>query len=160
MPTPVIATSTRYFARGVSKLYFLPSVANKSAPTRAEMNSGVDLSPQVADLSGFSVAGNTIDTPDLATTFDSKIAGTTSAEDSSVDLYASIDGVDVRVTLPRTTTGAFMWCDGGDVPGRKADVFPIVVTSNSQLRSTTDAAKRRVSVAITSEPAESVTIPA
>lgn len=159
MATPTISASTRYFARGVSKCYFLPSVANKSAPTRAEMNAGTDLSPQVADLKGFSVTGNTIDTPDLATTFDSKIAGTTSAEDSSIDLYASIDGVDVRTLLPRTTTGAIMWCDSGDVSGRKADVFPIVVTSNTQMRSMNEAAKRQVSFAITSEPAESVTIP-
>lgn len=160
MPTPAIATSTRFFARGVSRCYYLPSVANKAAPTRAEMNTGTDLSPQFADVSEFTVSGNTIDTPDLATTFDSKIAGTTSAEDSSLDLYADIAGVDVRALLPRDTTGFIMWLDGGDVAGRKADVFPITVTSNSQIRSMTDAGKRKVSFAITSKPEEGVTIPA
>lgn len=160
MPASTIATSTRFFARGVSACIYMPSCANKSAPTRAEINAGTNLSTQIADLSGFSVTGNVIDTPDLATTFDSKIAGTTSAEDSSLDLYASVDGVDVRALLPRTTAGFILWADGGDVAGRKADVFPVVVTSNSQMRSTSDAAKRRVSFAITSEPAESVTIPA
>lgn len=160
MATPNIATSTRFFARGVSKCYYLPSVANKSAPTRAEMNAGTNLSPQFADVSGFTVTGNQIDTPDLETTFDSKIAGTTSAEDSSIDLYASIDGVDVRALLPRGTAGFVMWLDGGDVPGRFADVFPVTVTSNSQMRSMTEAGKRRIGFAITSEPAESVTIPA
>lgn len=160
MPTPAIATSTRFFARGISKCYFLPSVAVKSAPTRAEMNAGTDLSPQFADVSGFSVTGNTIDTPDLATTFDSKISGTTSSEDSTLDLYADVAGVDVRVLLPRATTGFIMWLDGGDISGRKADVFPVTVVSNSQMRSMEDAGKRQVSFAVTSEPAESVTIPA
>ena len=160
MPASTIATSTRFFARGVSACIYLPSCANKSAPTRAEINSGTNVSTQVADLSGWGVSGNLIDTPDLATTFDSKIPGTTSAEDSSIDLYASIDGADVRQLLPRGTTGFILWADGGDVAGRKADVFPITVTSNTQMRSMSEAAKRQVNFAITSEPAEGITIPA
>lgn len=160
MATPTITSSTRYFARGTSLCYFLPSVANLSSPSRAEMNAGLNLSPQVADLKGFSVTGNQIDTPDLGTTFDSKIAGTTSAEDSSLDLYADLGSVDVRIDLPRGTTGVIMWLDSGDVPGRKADLFPVTVTSNSQMRSMSEAAKRQVGFAITAEPAESVTIPA
>lgn len=160
MATPTISQSTRFFTRGRTKCYFLPSVSNLSSPTRAEMNSGVDLTPQIADLSGWTVAGNQIDTPDMGTTFDSKITGTTSAEDSSLNLYASVDGVDVQEDLPRGTTGVVMWLDGGDVPGRKADLYPVTVASNSALRSMSEATQRQVNFAITSEPAEGVTIPA
>jgi len=162
VPTPVITASTRYFNPGVTKCYYLPTLASSSLiPTRAEMSSGTDLSPEIADLSGWTVTGEVIDTPDLASTFTGQIAGRTSAEDSELTLHASITGVDGRALLPRGATGYIMWCDGGDIAGRKADVFPILVRSVGQMRSVGDEnARLQIQFSVTRVPAESITIPA
>lgn len=161
MPTPAITASTRYFPRGTSKCYYVPSIAASTlTPTRAELNAGTDLSPQLADWSGFSVTGEQIDTPDLATTFNSKIPGATSAEESSLTMYSSKDGVDSRTLLARSVTGYIVWMPGGDVSGYKASVWPVTVTSNSEVIASDDAGKRNIQFAVTALPQENVTIPA
>lgn len=160
MATPALSTSTRYFDPEITKVYFVGTIANKSAPTRIELNAGTDLSGEVADLSGWVVAGEPIATPDLGSRFTSNIPGRTQAEDSSLTFYADQEGVDVRAVLPRDTNGFIVWLDGGDTPSNKMDVFPIRVLSNGKQRSVSeDAARIQVQFAITSEPAENVTVP-
>lgn len=163
MPTPKITASTRYTSLATTKCYFLPAIAATNlTPTRAEMNAGTDLSRELNDWSGWTVTGNDIATPDLETPFESNIPGKTTAEQSSLTLYASKNGVDVRTLLPRNATGFIMFCDGGDVANNKADVYPVQVKSNGKMRSLAgDAAdKIQVQFSITREPAENVTIPA
>jgi hypothetical protein len=161
MATPAITATTRYFDVGKTKVYFLPTVSNLNAPTRAEMNAGTDLSPEVADVAGWSVKSNLIQTPDFATRFVSQIAGRIEAEDSSLTFYASSDSVDVRSLLPRDTNGFIMWLDGGDVPTHKADVYPVTVTAVSKMRSAgSDPARIQISFSITRSPGQDVTIPA
>ncbi|HEX6468619.1 MAG TPA: hypothetical protein VF069_05935 [Streptosporangiaceae bacterium] len=163
MPTPELTASTRYIDPGVTKCYYVPTIAAANlTPTRAELNAGTDLSREIADLSGWTVTANQVDTPDLKSTFTGKIPGRTEAADSSLTLYASVNGTDVRALLPRGTSGYIVWMDGGDVAGNKADVYPIRVASCSKVRtvSGTEAAKVMVSCAITTQPAENVTVPA
>ncbi|MFC5187134.1 phage tail tube protein [Actinomadura harenae] len=160
MAAPPITPSKRFSARGVSKCYFVPSIASISAPTRAELDAGTDLSPQVADIDGWTVQSEQIETPDLGSTFTSKIPGSTSADDSSLTMYTDLGGADVRTLLPRGTDGFIVWLDGGDVAGRKMDVFPIRVASLGKKRTTDDDAETiDVGFSITAEPAENVTIP-
>lgn len=161
MPASPITASTRYARFGVTKVYFCSAIANKSAPTRAELNAGTDLSNEVAEIDGYQVGSNFIETPDLGSSFTSKITGRTASDDSSLTMYASVNSVDVRSLLPRGTTGFLVWLDEGDVAGRKMDIFPITVGSVPKERTAGDEASRLVvNVAITSAPAENVTIPA
>lgn len=161
MATPALTASTRYFDPEVTKCYYLPSVANKSAPTRAEMNSGTDLSGEIAELGGFTVTSEQIDTPDLGSRFTSRIGGRTTAEESSLTFYADDNGVDARTVLSRDTTGFILWLDGGDVENNKMDVYPVTVISVGKLRSVgNEAARLQVQFSITSEPAENVSVPA
>lgn len=163
MPTPALTSSTRYTSQGVTKVYFLPAVAASNlTPTRVEMNGGTNLSNEVADWDGWMVTSEKIDTPNLGTTFTEQIPGRTSAEDSSLTLYASKNGVDVRALLPRLTTGFIMFCDGGDLAANKADVFPIQVMSVGKVRSVGGDAADQLTVqfSITREPGENVTVPA
>jgi len=161
MATP-INSSTRYFNRGITKCYFLPTIANyTSGPTRQELDAGTDLSGEIAEIEGWSVEGETIDTPDLATRYTSTIPGSINAEESSLTFYASSEGDDVRTLLPRDTEGYIVWLDGGDVENRKMDVYPVRVVSQSKARSLDDeAATITVTFAITAEPAENLTVPA
>ena len=162
MPTPAITASTRYINPGVTLCYFLPSVAAANlTPTRAEMDAGTNLSREISDINGWVVSSSVADAPDLATTFTGQIPARTSAAASSITFYASSTPVDARNPLPRGTTGYIMWLDGGDVVNRKADVFPIRVTSNGKPRTTgEDPAKIVVECSISTQPAENVTIPA
>lgn len=161
MATPAINQANRYFDVGVTKVYFIPTIASGTlTPTRAEMTAGTDLSNEVADLDGWTVEGDEIETPDMASEFTGKIPGRTNAEDCSLTFYADKGGDDVRALLPRGTEGYIMWCDGGDVTGNLADVFPIRVRSNSAQRSIDDeAARRQVQFSVTRKPAESVVVP-
>lgn len=162
MPTPAITASTRYTSIGLTKVYYLPTVASALfIPTRAEMNAGTDLSSELADWTGWMVAGAQIATPDLSTVFESQISGRVSANKSTLVFYASKTGLDVTSLLPRTTTGFIMWLDGGDISGNQAEVYPVTVMANGLDRDNKMTAADRVTVefAITRQPAQNVTIP-
>ncbi|MBO4272382.1 hypothetical protein [Microbispora triticiradicis] len=155
-----IAQETRFFNPETSKLYWCPSIANKAAPTRAELNAGTDVSRAVADVNGWQVSSEMIDVPDMGTRFVSKIPGRISANDSSVTFYMDRAGIDARTVMPRDATGYMVWLDGGDVAGRKMDVYPVQVSSHGKSRSVgSEPARITIQFAITSEPAENVTIP-
>lgn len=161
MATPQITASTRYFDVGTTKVYFVPSIADLDAPTRVEMSAGTDLSREIAEIDGWNVTSNQIQTPDFATRFVSQIAGRIEAADSSLTFYASEDSVDVRNLLPRDTDGFIVWLDGGDVPGNKMDVYPVTVRSVSKMRSAgSEAARIMIGFSITREPSEDITVPA
>ena len=162
MPATPIDVTQRYFARGITKAYFLTTVASLSTgPTRVELNAGKDLSPEIAAIDGWQVQGDNIETPDLATEFTSKIPGPTSVDDSSITFYASEDGVDVRTLLTRGTSGYIVWLDGGDVEDNLMDVYPVRVMSQGKARSLDDdAVTIEIQFAITREPVENLSVPA
>lgn len=162
MPPTQINASNRYFDVATTKCYYIPTIAAADLePTRAEMNAGTDLSNEIADLDGWTVEGDEIETPDLGTTFTGSIPGRTSAEDCSLTFHADLNGDDARTLLPRGTEGFIMWCDGGDVEGNIATVFPVRVKSCSVARSVDDDnARINVQFSVSREPAEAVAIPA
>lgn len=158
--TPITA-STRYINPGTTKVLWLPAVANKTSVTRAEINAGKDLSGEFADNSGWTVTSNQSPAPDMATKFTSKVAGRIDAEDSSLDMYASVSGVDARSLMTRETAGFIVWMDGGDVAGYLMDVFPVTVSSVGKPRDVGDTVARiKFAYAITSIPSENQVIPA
>lgn len=162
MPAPAITASKRYTSRGSTKIYWVASIATRTAPTRAELNAGTDLSPQIADSSGWSVSSEQIETPDLATRYTSTVPGSIAAEESSLTLYASKDGVDARSLMPRDAEGHIVILHGGDVAGYKMDVYPVIVSSvSTQLQvGGGEADTVVVSYAITAEPSQGVSTPA
>lgn len=161
MAATPIAAATRYINPETTKVLWLPALANKNAPTRAEINAGTDLSGDVADNSGWMVTSNQSDAPDMGSRFTGKVAGRISADDSSLSMYASKNSVDARSLMPRDTAGFVLWLDGGDVPGQKGDAFPVTVSSVSKPRSVGDEPARiTFQYAVTSQPAENFTIPA
>lgn len=161
MAATPIAAIVKYTARGSSKIVWCPAVADITAITRLELDAGTDLSGQVADASGWSVSSSQIETPDLDTRYTSTIPGVISAEDSSLTMYADREGVDGSVLMPRDEVGFIAILDGGDVPGNKARIFPVTVSSVSHQMSVGGGEADTIvfSYAITDEPAEGVAIP-
>lgn len=160
MAPPELTSSTRYFDPEITKVYFVSTIADKSAPTRTEIDAGTDVSGEIAEIEGWQVTSNNIGTPDLGTRFTGSTPGRLTAEDSSLTFYADQGGQDVRTIMPRDTNGYILWMDGGDVQGNKMDVYPVRVSSNAKMRSLEDEASRiQVQFAITSAPAEDVDVP-
>lgn len=160
MASTALKRTKRYIRPGISVVHYLPACADYTAPTRQEIDGGTELSAEISEISGFSVTSDTVETPDWASRFTSKVPGMISAEDSSITFYGSVDTDDVRSVLPRDTTGFIIIMDGGDVPEQSMDVFPVTVSSVAKEKSNDDPVTLEVSFTITDEPAEDVQIPA
>lgn len=161
MPATNIAASTHYANVGTSVVYWVPTIAIKNSPTRPELNAGTNLVNENSAASGWTTKADQIETPTMATRFTAKIPGRISADDSTLTMYADLGGVDARSLMPVDTNGFVVWLDGGDVTGRKMDVYPVRIASHSKARSTDgkDAATIEITYSITDQPAENVTIP-
>jgi hypothetical protein len=152
--------ATRYFQPGTTVVVVVPSVASlASGATRAEINAGTDVSGDVAAINGFGVTSNQIDTPDLGGRFTKRVPGRLVAEDSSMVFYAGVTGADVRTVLTRDQNTYVAIFDGGDVAGRKYDIFKVTVGSVSKNRELEDAPRITASFTIT-DYAENIAVPA
>lgn len=159
MSTPINA-STRYYRRGVTKVLWVPTIANKNSPTRTELNAGTALEGETGAMAGWQTTSGTVPTPALGARFTPVVGGEITAADSSLTFWASKDADDVRTLLVREAVGFIVWMDEGDVPTQSMDVYPVTVTSQAKVRELDQAAQIMAQFAITSEPAENATIPA
>lgn len=162
MTAPSIVASNRYTSRGTTRWYWVPTIATQSAPSRAELTAGTNLTPQVMDRSGWSVATADIETPDGASRYTSTIPGNITAEESSLTFYMDREGVDARTLMPRDQAGFIVILDGGDISGNRMDVYPVRVASHSKNREVQGSAADTLVIrySITSEPSVDVAIPA
>ena len=157
-PTPLTAT-TRYTPPGVRKYYWLTTVATQASPTRIEMNAGIDLTAEVADIAGWTLDANQADAPDLSGPFTPQVAGRLNAADSSMAFWASSTSNDSRTVFPRNTVGFMLILPEGDVPTQKMEVWPAKVRSMYVDPAIEDPAKVNVQFSITKAPSQNVTIP-
>lgn len=149
----------RFYRRGISKMKFLPAVAG-SSPTRPEITAGVDISPQVAEIAGFSLTNSPISTPDLATSFNSQIPGSDEAADSSVTMYDDNASSTLRTAMAKGTAGFMVLFPYGDTATKRLEVYPVTSTGvNDQWTTGAEAAKYIASFAITSTPNQTGTTP-
>jgi hypothetical protein len=159
MPPTPISVTTRYTTPGVRKIYWATTIANYLSPSRAEINAGLDLTNEIAEITGFTVSSDTADVPDMSSRFVSKIPARINADDSSIRFYASSNSNDIRTVLPRDTAGYVLTMWEGDVVGQKFDVWPAKVTATSVQTAMEDPASIEVGFSITRVPAQNVTIP-
>ena len=160
MAAPPIGASSRYIPEGVTHYYFVAAIANYLSPTRAELNAGTDLSPEIASTGNWGIISGSIDTPDLATLFTAQIGGKVTIDGPTIDMYADSTSADVRTLLPRGTTGYIVKFPEGDVAGRKMDVFPVKSLAQAKPTNLTNPSVIQLQFAVTKIPAENVTVPA
>ncbi|WP_143660040.1 hypothetical protein [Streptomyces sp. WZ.A104] len=152
----------KYSRRGVTRVLWLEKVADAShIPTRPELTAGTDLTNAIASIDGWALANQSIETPDLGSTFDSSIPGSDKADDSSLGFYEDKVSDEIEQLLTKDATGWVVFLRKGDVPGSKSmDVFPTRVGSRSPNYSTdNEAAKFTVSFSITEKPTQDAEIP-
>jgi hypothetical protein len=160
MSAPNIASADRYINRGTTRVLWVTTIADINAPSRSELNAGTDLANEIQDFDGWLIESESVETPSLGKKFTGSLSGPTSADDSSLTMYADIGGTDARQLMPRDENGFIVWMDGGDVAGRLMDVFPVRVGSAGKSRSMDDPSLLQFNYNITDEPAENVVIPA
>lgn len=155
----------RFMRKGTTRFYYVPTIASASlVPTAAEVNAGVRLDPEIAEVQGFSFENQTIRTPDMASAFVSQIAGEDSTEDSSLTFYQRKGTDALRAAQSKGTVGyivIFYSGVAGATPaaGDKADVWPINIASNSKMYTAdNEAAKYRVRYVLTDPPGPEVTL--
>jgi len=159
MAAPPISPSSRYIPEGVTKYYFVTTIANYNSPTRSELNAGTDLSPEIAATGNWGIISGSIDAPDLATLFTAQIAGKVTVDGPTLDMYADGTSTDVRTLLPRGTVGYIVKFPEGDVTGRKCDVFPVKALAQAKPTALTNPSVIQLQFAVTRIPAENLTIP-
>lgn len=153
--------TARFIRRGVSKFYFCPTVTG-SRPTRAQITSGTDLTPFIADVAGWMLENNTVATPDMGSSFDSNIPGTDQVSDSSFTFYEDLVLNTIETLLPKGTPGFVVIMRKGDVSASLSmDTFPVRVRSKgSEFSAGNDPARFMVQFAITSTPDLDGAVPA
>lgn len=152
----------RFIRRGKTKFLFSPTIADIHNVTREEIDDALDLTPEVADVSGFMLENNAAATPDFSSTFEKSIPGTDSAADSSFTMYEDELTETTETALAKNTEGFVIILRKGDRPTSKSmDVFPARVASKgSEFNAGNEPARYAVNWAITDEPALDKTIPA
>jgi hypothetical protein len=159
MPPAPLTPTLRYFPPGVRRTYWMATTANYLAPTRGELNAGTDLTAEIMAMTGWSVASDTIDTPDMATRFTSQIPGRTNASGSDITFYLSSNSTDVRGLLLRDTAGFIVQLWEGDITGQKMDVFPVKVTTQAVDTTVDDPGQVTISFSVTKIPGTNLVIP-
>lgn len=156
--------SERFFRAGTTKFVWVSTLAAFPAATDTEVTAGVDLSPEIAGVNGFSFTNQPIKTPDMASAFESSIPGKDAAEDSNLEMY-QIKGTDpIRAALPKGDIGWMViafdgYASSAAANGDLVDIWPAQVASNSKMYTAeNESAKYRVVFTITDPPAEEVSL--
>ncbi|MFF7795542.1 hypothetical protein [Streptomyces sp. NPDC007991] len=153
----------RFNRKGVTKILFADTITDAGyMPTLAEITGATDYTKQIAAVDGFSLENQEIETPDMDSTFVSKIPGDDSASDSSLTFYEDDTTDTIETDLAKGTTGFVIICRKGKTGGTKGmDVHPVRVASNSPaITADNEAAKIMVKFSITDRPLLNATVPA
>lgn len=144
---------------------FVTTLASMSAPSAAQINAGVDLTPLVISITASST-GNVVPTPALDTLFETSIGGTTSAQ-FSADFYRDDTADTAWTTLPRGTKGYFVVqrfnaaADRRVVSGDRVEVWPVQITGRSASALTSNTAQMfTVTASVPVEPNEAAVVAA
>lgn len=159
MVAPNISASDRFIPEGATDFYWVVTMASYLSPTRAELNAGTRLTPEVAECGNWAIISGAIDTPDLATTFTSQIPGKITVDGSTISMYSDDNQADARTLMPRNAVGYIVKFPGGDITGRKMTIFPVKVGSAAEPTAFGNPTVLQFSYYVTKIPAENVTVP-
>ena len=143
------------------KFYFAPAVAVLAAPTRTEITAAVDLTPQLADTSGFSAAPQSAEVPDYDSDFTKKVPGIKAAEDPTMTFWEDDDSSTIRTAVADGAAGFIIRCPYGDVAAKRCEVWPVRSTGpNTNLPNDNNAAQFVVVFATEDAPELEAVLPA
>lgn len=156
-----MATGDRFMARGFSRLYWVTPFA--AAPTNASILAGTRLDTSIAEVAGLSFRNEPIETPDMGTTFTSKIPGSDTVEDPVITFY-DVDDTNVnnliRVALTKGNGGMLVVEPYGHITGRRAELWKVTSTgANDEWSAGNEPHRYVVTFAVTAAPNLNYTLP-
>lgn len=162
-----MATGDRFMRKGISKLRWSPTLTDATLPfsvTRSEITSSVDLTPDISDLGGMTYSNDPVATPDLVTTFETKIPGSDTVQDPTLTFYERDDvpaNQTIMTALAKGSSGYMLAFPYGDVPTRAMEIWKLTSTGvNRQWSAANEPAKFVVTFATTSRPTLDAIVPA
>lgn len=147
-----------YVHEGMTKVSWVPTIADVSAPTVAELTAGTDITTLLTkDGLNISLSQNTVDNSSLAETFDAQVVGSwggsvsltfkrDGATDTAWDLFTYGETGYVVVRRGEAYDGAFAASDKLEVyPAQAGEPIPNATAANQQATAT-------VTMAVTAQP--------
>lgn len=153
----------RYWRRGRTRAFFVPTIADIDAPTVTELTAGTELTGDIANIEGFATEQEFIGTPDLASTSTTTVPGEETFAASSLMFYLDSETNPLRTELAKGTVGYVVFIDykptGALVADDEVDVYPVQVGAVPKQRDMgSTAAQWTANMAITGVPAEDVVV--
>lgn len=149
---------SRFMRREITKIFFVPTIADTGEPSPTEVNAGTNLTPDLSEITGFTFSNSPIMTPDMDSAFVNQIPGEDSTDESGMVFYLDRTETDIYDALEKGTDGYVVIFDvgiAGATPAAAdvADVWPVTISSRSKRYSTgNEAATFEVKFAMTDPP--------
>lgn len=150
----------RFMRRGKAKVLWNPTIVGTS-PTRTEITASTALTPQVAEMSGFSFSNSPISTPDMDTTFTTTISGEDTSETPSFTFYDDDATTVIRTALAKGSKGYVLLMPYGDVATKRVEKWYVESTGVADEWSAgNDPARFSVSFGVLAVPVLNGVVPA
>lgn len=157
----------RYAPPGISEVHWVTTIAVPGVPTAIELNAGVDITPDFADIPDIPRTGNTVDVADLSSKFDKLQVGTRGGDVVTVAVFRNPASEVAYDTLLEDVVGFLIVARGGlATAGTFAiadviDIYPATVLSQADPAPGRNAATMAdVELVITDDPTRNFAVAA
>ena len=124
--------SNAFIHRGVSRILLLPAVASLMAPTRAEINAGVNLSSSLAGVGGFALDNAVNEVVPVGSAFVEQVPGVfRTTGPCTLTLYDNLSSAAVRAACAPGFVRYVLLLPYGDVAGRRCEVWTTKIAAAS-----------------------------
>jgi len=159
----------KFFRRGTSGAWFVPTIASTSAPTASEIIAGTDLGAAVTAIENFETTTSRISQPVLKYKVNPQIDGEQTFGDASMTLLEDngVSGTDsaalqaAYTALADGATGFIVLSPKKQTPiaADKVEVWPVKVGANNRAWTMdNEMAKYQVAFAVTDVPVKNATV--
>lgn len=144
----------RFYRRGTSKVHWKAGTDTVPPDVDTAMASAVELTNDIAEISGFALTSGTIATPDLGSRYTKTIPGEDTTADSSFTMYDTDAASNpIRDALTKGAIGYITLLPYGAGVGKRAEVWTVQVTGvNDQWTVANEPARYVVSFAVLQVP--------
>lgn len=133
MTATPISRVERFIDPGVTRVYSVDSIASLAAPLRVELDAGIDVTGEIAAVSGFALESTTVDSTGAGDGCVTEELGDLRTQGQPrIAMYADPGGYDARSLWGRGDAVYLVFLHGGDIPGHLMDVWPVQVASVSK----------------------------
>lgn len=148
----------KFYRKKRTKYIACPVIANPKAPTRAELTAGTPLG-RIASVSGFTLSGATVATPDLDDNFVSNVPGDDTVSESSFTFWDDDEDSSIRDVLAKGTELFIVYLPTGDEPAKRCEVWHVTSLGVNDQVDLSAAAQFQVQFSVEERPEQNAVVP-